>query len=288
MKNAVLAGLIVVSFAVSGCSIRSDKTADKTKDALVDQLSTYGGPQTASLRFHNETKHETKHETEIEAKRERKKVNQRASSRIANNRTANKGMTPGVMLPHPASQANLPGEVRGTGWHIPWYAPDPKNPKRPRQRVLVADAKYGVMDSKRDFLTIHMTDVIATLYQADKPSATILAPRVTTNEHDRIVVATGRVTIHSLIDPTVHPKSAGTPDNGSANTSGNKAPDPKIANTTVTADKMTWDTHTTNVVCTGNAILVVKQPGSPDIKQYSQRIIYNTETRAFHADNLLP
>lgn len=257
MKKIALASLAVVLCAGSGCNTTSAKTSEKTKDVLVDQLSAYGGPQTASLHIPVKNQHKIQHKAV--------------------------GIKP---VPH-AGQSNLPGEVRGTGWNIPWYAPDPKNPKGPRQRVLVADAKRGMMDSKKDVLAIHMSDVIATLYQADKPSATIIAPHVTTNEHDRIVIATGGVTIHSLIDPTADPKHPLSEQKTSLNSKVNPNIDSsKVSDTTVTSDKMTWDSHTTTVVCTGNAVLIVKRTGSPDLKQYSNRIIYNTETRVFHADNL--
>ena len=156
----------------------------------------------------------------------------------------------------------LPGAVRGTGWHIPWYAPDPKNPKAGLQRVLIADAREGAMGSKKDVLTIQLQDVNATLYYADKPSATIEAPYVTANQRDRILIATGGVTIHSVLDPdAANPTQA------------------KPADTTVTADKMVWDSHTTRVVCTGNAHLVSKKPGMPVTDSFSDVIIYDTKTR---------
>ena len=99
------------------------------------------------------------------------------------------------------------------------------------------------MGSKKDVLTIQLQDVNATLYYADKPSATIEAPHVTANQRDRIVIATGGVTIHSVLDlDATNPAKA------------------KPADTTVTADKMVWDSHTTRVVCTGNAHLVSKKP----------------------------
>ena len=165
-------------------------------------------------------------------------------------------------------KAELPGAVRGTGWHIPWYAPDPKHPNGPMQRVLVADAKQGAMDSDKNFARIRLTDVDATLYHDGKPSATLAAPYVTTNEHDRVIVATGGVTIHSLIDPTT------------INT-----PKSKPADTTVTADKVVWNSHKTEVVCTGNALLIYKQAGSPDITQRSDVILYDTATQRFRARN---
>lgn len=155
----------------------------------------------------------------------------------------------------------LPGAVRGTGWHIPWYAPDPKNPDGPPQRLLVADAKQGAMDSDKDVARIRLTDVQATLYHDGKPSATLDAPHVTTNERDRVIVATGGVTIHSLISPRNPRRRVAVP------------PD-----STVTADKVVWDSHKPEVVCTGHARLISKQPGSPAIESYSEKIIYNTET----------
>ncbi len=158
-------------------------------------------------------------------------------------------------------KAELPGAVRGTGWHIPWYAPDPKHPNGPVQRVLVADAKQGAMDSDKNFARVRLTDVHATLYHEGKPSATLDAPHVTTNEHDRVIVATGGVTIHALISPRASQKRVVVP------------PD-----STVTADKVVWDSHRPEVVCTGHARLTSKQPGSPAIESYSEKIIYNTET----------
>ena len=162
----------------------------------------------------------------------------------------------------------LPGAVRGTGWHIPWYAPDPKNPKAGLQRVLIADAREGAMGSKKDVLTIQLQDVNATLYHADKPSATVEAPHVTANQRERVIIATGGVTIHAVFDPMAdNPAKA------------------KPADTTITADKVTWDSHTTRVVCTGNAHLV-KRGGSLPIDSVSDIIVYDTETRKTHFENI--
>ena len=165
-------------------------------------------------------------------------------------------------------RVDLPGAVRGTGWHIPWYASDPKHPDAPTQRLLVADAKQGAMDSDKDIARIRLTDVQATLYHEGKPSATLVAPHVTTNERDRVIVATGGVTIHSLIDPMAVNK-----------------PKSKPTDTTVTADKVVWNSHTTEVVCTGNAVLIYKQADVPDITQRSDVILYDTATQRFRARN---
>lgn len=174
-------------------------------------------------------------------------------------------------LKQAAKDIILPGAVQGTGWHIPWYAPDPKNPTAPPRRVLVADARQGAMDSKtvgkQNVLTVHLRDVHATFYHEDQPSATLDAPFVTTNERDRILIATGGVTLHSVLDPMTAP--------------GQKA---KPSDTTVQADKIVWDSHTTQVVCTGNARLFQKNPGIQDIHSESNRILYNTATRHFHTD----
>jgi hypothetical protein len=165
----------------------------------------------------------------------------------------------------------LPGAVKGTGWHIPWYARDPKHPKATPQRLLIADAREGAMISKKDVRTLLLQDVKATMYYANKPSATIEAPHVTTNQRDRIIIATGGVTIHSVLDP-----NAANPTKA------------KPADTTVTADKMVWDSNTTQVVCTGNAHLVSKQKGSPTTESFSDTIIYDTETHATRFGSKIP
>ena len=222
--------LVVCSVALcAGCGGRKSGPASS---ALVDQLGVYGGPEAARLRVG------AGHAAQKQAARE-----------IA-----------------------LPGAVRGTGWHIPWYAPDPKNPTALRRRVMVADAKQGAMDSKivgkQNVVTIHLRDVHATFYNEGKPSATIDAPFVTTNERDRVIIATGGVTIHSLLDPTAAPRSK-----------------PRPSDSTVQADKVVWDSHTTQVVCTGNTRLIIhRQPAADDISSQSNRILYDTEKRTFVAE----
>lgn len=120
---------------------------------------------------------------------------------------------------------------------------------------------------KQNVLTVHLRDVHATFYNEGQPSATLNAPAVTTNERDRILIATGGVTIHSVLDPMTAP--------------GQKA---KRADTTVQSDKVVWDSHTTQVVCTGNARLFRTQPGSPDVSSQSNRILYDTAKRTFRSD----
>lgn len=217
-----------------------------------------------------------------------------------------------------AKQNELPGRVQGTGWHIPWYAPNPKNPRAPLQRILIADAVEGSMDNgdetsvtstssdpqatttnvtgnapdaSKDQLVITLKTVHATLYHEDKPSATLVSPNVkllqgdrreapkvgSSEERKRRVVAWGGVTVHALEDPTTDPK---TPHSKVTSKQRRKEP----TKTRVTSDRMDWDMSTTLLVCTGNAVLTVDQPGSPQIVQRSNKITYDTKTHHFHVE----
>lgn len=172
MQILMGAGLLIGLYSLTGCHARNKGAA---KDALVDQLNTYGGPDTAKLKL----------------KRNAPKKNE------------------------------LPGKITGSGWHIPWYAPDPKNPKAPPQCRLIADAKTGTMDSEeskkanRDFL-ITLQTVQATLFQNNKPAVHMRAPtleltqkaavnaparpsaRTSANDRTHTMVATGGVWINPI------------------------------------------------------------------------------------------
>ena len=268
----------IVLMAGTGCMPKKGAA----RDALVDQLNTYGGPATAQLQ-----------------------VGKYAQ----------------------AKQNELPGKVQGTGWHIPWYAPDPKNPRAPLQRILIADAAQGSMDNgdeasipstpsdqqattansnanapdaSKDQLIITLKTVHATLYHDDQPSATLLSPYVKlfqgdrreapkvgglkgggSEERERRVVAWGGVTVHSLEDPTANPK---TDSNTIRSKPSRKQHHEEPTRTTVTSDRMDWDMSTTLLVCTGNAVLTVDQPGSPQIVQRSNKITYDTKTHHFHVE----
>lgn len=152
----------------------------------------------------------------------------------------------------------LPGGVRGRGWHIPWREADPTHPKGPQRTVFVADAEEGEMTDPGDHLTLHLNGVRARLFRAGRPAADLIAQHVVTDRQSRIVHASGSVKIVSLANP---------PD------------------TQITADRMTWDTRTSQVKAEGNArALHTYRDGRPPDDTLAPRIDFDTATGriAFH------
>jgi hypothetical protein len=123
-------------------------------------------------------------------------------------------------------ELELPGQVSGKGWHIPWRMRDPKHPNGPPIPVLIADAKSGVLTNDEENPTVLLRDVRARLFRNGKHTADIAAPEVTADQKERLVIGRGGVTFVSLTNP---------PD------------------TVVTADKITWDTRQSKVFAEGNA-----------------------------------
>jgi len=158
--------------------------------------------------------------------------------------------------------AQLPGALTGTGWHIPLYVRDPKNPTGPLLPVMIADAQTGAMTTSdrhgESEVNAQLHGVKAKIFHEGKQTAEISAPQVTTNQITRVLVATGGVTIRS-----VNQKS----------------------DVTITADKVVWDTHTTKVIATGHPHIVEKMNGVVDKETtIEHRVIYYTDTGATDAN----
>lgn len=120
---------------------------------------------------------------------------------------------------------DIPGRVTVEGVHIPFRMRDPKHPNGPPIPVLIADARTGTIENQSDNPAGSLNDVRAKLYRAGEPAANLIAPHMTANLKEKIIIATGGVTLTSLTDP---------PD------------------TVITADRMTWDTRTSKIVATGH------------------------------------
>jgi hypothetical protein len=183
----------------------------------------------------------------------------------------------GCGTPHPAhvkpktdqsadASANLPGGITGTGWHIPWRTVDPKHPHGPPITVLIADAQNGSMASQDDDITVRLWQVHAQLFRDNRPAAIVDAAEITTDRRTKVVIGAGGVTIRSL------PGAAKT------------ARDHKNANgfppnTTLTADKMTWDTQTSKLIALGHVHAIQRLPGNRlPTETTGERMEYNMET----------
>lgn len=153
-------------------------------------------------------------------------------------------------------QANLPGAITGSGWHIRWRERNPKHPEKPL-RVLEAVAQTGELADQDDTNTMRLHDVHAQLYRNGQAAAIIQAPQLAANQRDRILIGTGGVTLTSLTDP---------PD------------------TVVTADKITWNTHTGKIAGVGNAHVVQHLPDGTINEHQGYRVTYNNEEKTFDVE----
>ncbi|HZT43103.1 MAG TPA: hypothetical protein VFA07_13120 [Chthonomonadaceae bacterium] len=142
------------------------------------------------------------------------------------------------------TQADLPGKITGTGFHIPITRRDPKNPNGPPIPILTADAQSGTLQNEGDNPATFLEGVRARLFRNGKPAADLFAPQMTYDRSKKTVIATGGVKLVSLPTPS---------------------------QTTVTADQMTWDTSTSHIVAVGHAFATTHQNGT-DIQQSGGRI----------------
>ncbi len=156
-----------------------------------------------------------------------------------------------------ATQTDLPGAITGNGWRIHWRMRDPAHPNR-SLRVLDAEARSGELADQDDTETVLLHEVHARLYREGKPAAVIEAPQVTANQRDGILIGTNGVTLHSLVDPP---------------------------NTIVTADTITWNTHTGAIEGTGNTHTVQLNPdGTIRNEQQGGRVTYDFKQKMFNND----
>ena len=142
----------------------------------------------------------------------------------------------------------LPGELTGKGWHIPWYTRDPKNPNGPLIPVLIADAKRGEIVNTAN-ATLLLRDVHAKMFHNGIQSADIQAPQVTANQGEGMFVGTGGVTVRSLTDP---------PD------------------TVITGDRITWKMKTRQLVAEGHAHITNRSAGGKVSTLDGNRITFDT------------
>jgi hypothetical protein len=165
------------------------------------------------------------------------------------------------------AKANLPGGIQGDGWHIPWRIADPKHPNGPPITVLIADAQHGSMASQDDDVVVRLRQVRAQIFQAGKPAALLEASEITTDQSTKVVIGSGGVTIHSL--PGAAKAAHGNHKEGWL-----------PPNTTITADKMTWDIHSSKLIALGHVHAIQRAPGSrfPTRETTSDRMEFDIET----------
>ncbi len=130
------------------------------------------------------------------------------------------------------AKAARPGAITGKGWKIRWRKRDPNHPAGSPIPVLYAESNTGSMADEDDNVVIQLNDVHARLFQDGRQSAIIYADQMDADQHDKVIIGTGRVKVKSITSP---------PD------------------TVVTADKITWDTDSHKIVAEGNA-RVVRHP----------------------------
>jgi len=155
------------------------------------------------------------------------------------------------------TQPSLPGGITGQEWHILWSTRNPTQPNGKPLPVVDAHARTGELMDRAEGDTILLHDVHARLYRNGKPAAIIDAPQVTANQRDRILVGTGGVTLISLADP---------PD------------------TTVKANKITWNTRTDEIVGVGNTHIVRRLRDGTPFEQIGGRVTYDSKAKDFNIE----
>lgn len=176
------------------------------------------------------------------------------------NSSSQTGQNPGTMgadKDQTTEEQNLTGKVTGKNWHIPWSIHDAKGRTVP---ALVADAREGEMDNLQDGYTMRLHIVQAQLFQEGVHAADIQADQVEANSNEHKIIGTGNVRVYSLTNP---------PD------------------TVITADKITWDPHSSTMEAVGHAH-VTQRPhnGGPPISQTGGRITFDTKFQKIKVEAL--
>lgn len=146
--------------------------------------------------------------------------------------------------------ATLPMKVTGTGWHIPWRSPDPRHPKSPPERILTADADSGEVVHRSDGILL-LRSVRVLLYHQGQPALALTAQRLAAAERDRTIDAYGAVQLSSVPAPAAN---------------------------RIEADRVTWNTSSSNVLAFGHVTLWHRSRNGHQIKQTGTKAIYNLKS----------
>jgi hypothetical protein len=149
----------------------------------------------------------------------------------------------------------LVGKVQGSGWYLPWYKRDPRNPNGKRIPVLIAQAKTGEIVRRNNEPEIVMYTVHAKLFQKGVHAADLDAGKIRANQRDERIFGSGGCKVVSLLNP---------------------------ADTVLTADKITWDARKSLFTADGNAH-IVRQPknGGVPVSQEGGRIVFDLVHNTF-------
>lgn len=148
------------------------------------------------------------------------------------------------------ARKEIPGEISGLGWRIHWFNRSTTG-NRALQPVIIADSSHGSINDPAN-PTIILYDVAAKIFREGAQTGTIHAPVIAANQRDKILTATGGVTLTSATEP---------PD------------------TVITGDAMTWDTSKNKLVVTGNARAVVTRPDEKPDTTTGDRLVFDTKLK---------
>jgi hypothetical protein len=163
------------------------------------------------------------------------------------------GKPPPQNAPKPPEkiETELPGTVRGYGWHIRWTSRDPKRPNRALP-MLIADAKQGLMYARDDAPSMKMIGVRAQLFREGVHTANLEAGTLEANRQEKVLHGANGVKLVSL--------------------------DPARA-LTVTADAMRWEMKTNRIEAEGHARIVrAAQQGQLAGTAEAPRILLDAKT----------
>ncbi|HLJ54637.1 MAG TPA: hypothetical protein VKT77_06315 [Chthonomonadaceae bacterium] len=143
------------------------------------------------------------------------------------------------------------GKIDGSGWYLPWYVRDPKNPEGPPVPVLLADAQTGEILKRVGGPEVVLHGVNAKLFQKGVHAANVVAATVRADQQADKVYATGGCRVTSLVNPK---------------------------DTVLTSDRMTWDIAASRIVAQGHAHVErrPKDAGLP-FTQDGGTIVYDLE-----------
>ena len=144
----------------------------------------------------------------------------------------------------------VPGAISGKGWIIKIKA-RPQSGNGPLETVLQANAETGIIKDTHN-LNAELTGVRAQLYQKGVQTATIFAPQASANQNAKTLLATGGVKVTSITDP---------PD------------------TVVTADRLSWNANTNELIAIGNAHAVMHTPEGKERSTSGDKLYFDTRLK---------
>ena len=149
----------------------------------------------------------------------------------------------------------LVSKVQGSGWYLPWYKRDPKNPNGKGIPVLIAQAKTGEIVRRNNSPEILMFTVHAKLFQKGIHAADLDAGKIRANQRDERIFGSGGCKVVSLLNP---------------------------ADTVLTADRIVWDAKKSLFTADGNAH-IVRQPknGGVPVSQEGNTIVFDLVHNTF-------